>query len=333
MARIDEQGRPESAVPLKSYQEDEAMARVGPCVTRPTVVRPGDRPRFVFVNGSILTLTSMVTKEPDDPGGEGGSSGNGGNGGGGSGDGSGDGGPGGGGDGGDGEAGDGAVPGDSNGNGGDNEGGDNSSAQPGEGEGDVTVSDAGLDDLTTFLRDYSFDSCEEARATLVGQQVASTQPELRYWSGNDVQVTHQADGTFQAMVQLYWGLDRANTIVELPSWGNPPSAADRRAWNAMQGALATHEAGHIDLAEQYAAELSGETLYGEGASERDARADLMRNLKQHEQDVAQELDRREGVYDDLTEHGASQSVLGGVDVTLECPNTLGDFVDTTGSVG
>jgi predicted secreted Zn-dependent protease len=84
--------------------------------------------------------------------------------------------------------------------------------------------------------------------------------------------------------------------------------------------LRKHEVGHVDIAEQVAEEFTGGTISAIGDTREQARRNLQEAINDHADDVEDELQVRDDEYDELTQHGAKQSILGGEDVTLDCPS-------------
>ena len=168
---------------------------------------------------------------------------------------------------------------------------------------------------------YEYNDCDDAARQLSWEKgVGTTRPYLRYHAMRP-QVSVNPDGSYNAVIRLTWRVDPYKTIVTLPeiSWPNMTDA-ERLGVKDLVDAMLAHEEGHVRVAENYARDLSGERLSVTGSSPEAAKAELMKQLAEHERAVATELDKKENDYDDLTEHGANQSIVGGKDTELRCPS-------------
>lgn len=155
-----------------------------------------------------------------------------------------------------------------------------------------------------------------------GLYEANTQPFVRYTSSTP-KLT-KTNGQWTASTALRWSVDASKTVVNLPeiTWDNM-SDADKAAVKRATDALLAHEEGHVQLAVDYAAELSangGDKISATGATQQAARDALKERMADRTQEVVAELGQRNSTYDDTTEHGQKQSNLpGGVDAQLDCP--------------
>ena len=174
-----------------------------------------------------------------------------------------------------------------------------------------------------------FKDCKDAvntfnQETAQGQHEATTKPYLRYTSPPATTTAAKSGKSWTARTTLRWSVDASKTIVTIPeiTWDDMTDA-DKAAAKSVADALLAHEEGHVQKAVDYAAELSaggGDKLSATGATEQEARNALNQKITDRTREVGAELNKRNGDYDDITQHGVKQSNLpGGKDARLVCP--------------
>lgn len=140
-----------------------------------------------------------------------------------------------------------------------------------------------------------------------------------------IKVSEQADGTFEATVDVTWVHDADNSAMSLPSWSWPNmTPADTAALKDFTDAIKVHEQGHMQVADDFGKSISG-TQKGTGTSAEDATKDLKTQLDKYVEKSQTDLDKRTKDYDDATTHGATQDAgpakgfPGGKNAFLQCP--------------
>ena len=165
-----------------------------------------------------------------------------------------------------------------------------------------------------------FQSCEEAQAwadTNLGQNNTEARvPEV----GSPELTIGERDGQVTASVRLDFKVDPGLSSMVLiePVW---PAMAEveQDEVKAYVAAMHAHEDGHIAVAEQAYAAMSG-VVEGVGATEAEARAAWFANAKEKLAATQRYVDYRTEEYDALTEHGRKQTAVDGVNTTLNCPS-------------
>jgi hypothetical protein len=163
-----------------------------------------------------------------------------------------------------------------------------------------------------------FDDCNAAVDWLKsGAWTGDAQPEYKPTPGK-IRTKKLRDGTVKADVDLRWSYDDSSTAeMIVPTWPNM-TAAERAAVNKYKAALKAHEVKHFDVAEKILKALP-KTVSATGSDEEDAIANLQTEVDTYGSDAKTALDEATEDYDNKTQNGKTQSVVGGQDVRLDCP--------------
>jgi hypothetical protein len=165
----------------------------------------------------------------------------------------------------------------------------------------------------------AFKSCEEARAW-ADVNLGQSNTEARVPPiGSPTLAIGERDGQVTASVALDFKVDPTLSSMRLvePVW--PDMTEDEKEEvKAYVAAMHAHENGHIAVAEQAYAAMSG-VVEGVGATEAEARAAWLANAKDKLAATTGYVDYKGEEYDALTQHGRRQSELDGVNTTLSCP--------------
>src|SRR5262245_13963401 len=163
-----------------------------------------------------------------------------------------------------------------------------------------------------------FDDCNAAVEWLnSGAWTGDAQPIYKPTPGK-IRTKKLADGTVKAEVDLTWSYDDSSTAeMTVPTWPDM-TAAERAAVNKYKAALKAHEVKHFDVAEKVVKALP-KTVSATGSDEQEARANLQTEVDTYGSDAQTALDEANEDYDTKTQHGKTQSAVGGEDVRLDCP--------------
>ena len=176
----------------------------------------------------------------------------------------------------------------------------------------------------------TFKNCREAEEFIdraradESLSVAEADVHLKATLGQD-KVSKLADGSFKAEVPVKWTLDKEETKLILPDWCWPNMTdAEKAEIKQFVDALKVHEDGHVKVATDFGKKVSN-TQSAKGATEADAISNLQKQLDIYLDESSTELDKRTKRYDEVTDHGAKQSLgpqfglPGGKNAVLTCP--------------
>jgi hypothetical protein len=122
-----------------------------------------------------------------------------------------------------------------------------------------------------------------------------------------------------ASIALSWSIDVASSTMEVTDfvWPNM-TAADTAAVAAFKSALLAHEEGHFLAVEAAIAKLP-KTITATGATEAKAVAALKVKVPKETAKADAAIKKADADYEAKTNHGKTQSSVGGTDVHLTCP--------------
>ncbi len=171
----------------------------------------------------------------------------------------------------------------------------------------------------------NFDDCNAAVAWLnSGADAGDAQPVYAPKAGK-IRGTSQTGGTVKAEVDLAWNYDPSSSAeMTIPAWPNM-TAAETAAVAKYRSAIQAHESMHFDVTDAIIKALP-KTVSATGSDRADATANLQTAVNQYEADAQTAIDKATQEYDAKTQHGKTQSAVGGVDVHLDCgsqPSTPG----------
>jgi Bacterial protein of unknown function (DUF922) len=162
----------------------------------------------------------------------------------------------------------------------------------------------------------NFDDCNAAVAWLnSGADAGDAQPVYAPKAGK-IRSTNQG-GTLKAEIDLAWNYDPSSTAeMTIPAWPNM-TAAETAAVAKYRSAIQAHESMHFDVTDAIIKALP-KTVSATGSDKADATANLQAAVDKYEADAQAAIDKATQDYDAKTQHGKTQSAVGGVDVQLDC---------------
>jgi hypothetical protein len=184
----------------------------------------------------------------------------------------------------------------------------------------ATVGTVGGRRPTVNATTKNFDDCNAAVAWLnSGADAGDAQPVYAPKAGK-IRSTNQRGGTIKAEIDLAWNYDPSSSAeMTIPAWPNM-TAAETAAVAKYRSAIQAHESMHFDVTDAIIKALP-ETVSATGSDKADATANLQAAVNQYEADAQAAIDKATQDYDTKTQHGKSQSAVGGVDVHLDCGST------------
>jgi hypothetical protein len=163
----------------------------------------------------------------------------------------------------------------------------------------------------------NFDDCNAAVAWLnSGADAGDAQPVYAPTAGK-IRSTKQAGGTIKAEIDLSWAYDPSSSAeMTIPAWPNM-TAAETAAVARYRSAIQAHESMHFDVTDTIIKALP-KTVSATGSDQADATTNLQTAVDKYEADAQAAIDQATQDYDAKTQHGKTQSAVGGVDVHLDC---------------
>jgi Bacterial protein of unknown function (DUF922) len=163
----------------------------------------------------------------------------------------------------------------------------------------------------------NFDDCNAAVAWLnSGADAGDAQPVYAPKAGS-IRSTNQPGGTIKAEIDLAWNYDPSSSAeMTIPAWPKM-TAAETAAVAKYRSAIQAHEVMHFDVTDAIIKALP-KTVSATGSDKADATASLQAAVNQYEADAQAAIDKATQDYDAKTQHGKTQSAVGGVDVHLDC---------------
>jgi hypothetical protein len=170
-------------------------------------------------------------------------------------------------------------------------------------------------------RTVSAATCEDAYAVVKGWRDAGTNVAETAWTVSS-ELTDPAytkvPGGVHASAKLK--LKTGKHAISLPVWTNVPNdVATQSAWQEARKLLLAHEEGHVKITDDYVRQRGDLEVSGTGADDKAARDDLRRNVDRVMKEIRDQIGELQDAYDVKTEHGRTQSKVGGKDTVLVCP--------------
>jgi uncharacterized protein DUF922 len=164
----------------------------------------------------------------------------------------------------------------------------------------------------------TFDDCNAAVAWLnSGAWTGDAQPVYKPTAGK-IRTKKLRDGTVKAEVDLSWSYDASSTAeMTVPTWPNM-TAAEKAAVDKYKAALEAHEVKHFDVTDKVVKALP-KTVSATGSDDQDAITNLQTEVDTYGSDAQEAIDKATEDYDTKTQHGKTQSAIGGAEVRLDCP--------------
>jgi hypothetical protein len=164
----------------------------------------------------------------------------------------------------------------------------------------------------------TFDDCNAAVAWLnSGAWTGDAQPVYKPTAGK-IRTKKLRDGTVKAEVDLSWSYDDSSTAeMTVPTWPNM-TAAEKAAVEKYKAALKAHEVKHFDVTDKVVKALP-KTVSATGSDNDEAVANLQTEVDTYGSNAQDAIDKATEDYDTKTQHGQTQSAVGGADVRLDCP--------------
>jgi hypothetical protein len=172
--------------------------------------------------------------------------------------------------------------------------------------------------LTTTTKNC--DDCNAAAAILTSGYVGEADVRVKGEGIGNITATKTKSG-WSASVGVKWSIDATASTMEITDvvWPNM-TAADRVAVASFRAALLAHEEGHFTVVEATIAKLPT-TIAATGATEQ-AAIDAVKAKAPTEMANGQTaIDNAKDTYEAKTNHGKTQSAVGGTNVKLTCPPT------------
>ncbi len=163
----------------------------------------------------------------------------------------------------------------------------------------------------------NFDDCNAAVAWLnSGADAGDAQPVYAPKAGS-IRSTNQPGGTIKAEIDLSWNYDPSSSAeMTIPAWPKMTDA-EKAAVATYRSAIQAHEVMHFDVTDAIIKALP-KTVSATGSDKGDATTNLQAAVNQYEADALAAIDKATQDYDAKTQHGKTQSAVGGVDVHLDC---------------
>ena len=177
----------------------------------------------------------------------------------------------------------------------------------------------------------NFANCNEAADWLNGGgDAGDASPQYHPTPGR---IRHTSSGgTFTASVDLTWAYDPSSTAeMIIPAWPNMTDA-ERAAVARYRSAIQAHEEMHFDVTDTVVKALQ-RTVTATGTDPADTTRNLQTAVTQYGADAQAAIETATHDYDATTQHGKTQSAVGGVDVHLDCSGGGGSGGGGAGSGG
>lgn len=130
---------------------------------------------------------------------------------------------------------------------------------------------------------------------------------------------------YRADVEFHPAIDPRSAVLAMPQWSWPAMSAEEQAeLRSYMNALQRHEVGHLLIARRYLAQ-GATTLHRFGPDAAKLAKLLQLSTRRYARDLNAQLQRREQLYDRVTEHGAAQREApaygfpAGPDLEFRCP--------------
>ncbi len=201
----------------------------------------------------------------------------------------------------------------------------------GSGSGGATVGSVGGRRPPVRAVTRNFANCNEASDWLNGGgDAGDASPQYHPTPGR---IRHSSSGgTYTASVDLTWAYDPSSTAeMIIPAWPNM-TAAERAAVARYRSAIQAHEEMHFDVTDNIVKALQ-RTVTATGTDPADTTRNLQTAVTQYGADAQTAIDQATHDYDATTQHGKTQSAVGGVDVHLDCGGGGSGGTGGTGSGG
>ncbi len=186
----------------------------------------------------------------------------------------------------------------------------------GSGAGGATVGTVGGRRPPVRAVTRNFANCNEAADWLNGGgDAGDASPQYHPTAGR---IRHSGSGgTFTASVDLTWAYDPSSTAeMIIPAWPNMTDA-ERAAVARYRSAIQAHEEMHFDVTDNIVKALP-RTVTATGTDPTATTHNLQTAVTQYGADAQTAIDQATHDYDATTQHGKTQSAVGGVDVHLDC---------------
>lgn len=174
-------------------------------------------------------------------------------------------------------------------------------------------------DVTWINKEMTFDDCQDAKDYLEAGNLLGNYPEESNQPMTSVGgINESGDDPVTVSTEVNFSMNRPKIEITKPKWPNMTNE-ETEARDEYLCELENHELGHVNLANTVA-EAFSKTLSAEGSNRGQAVRKLQDLINEHKNQFASEFDRLQSRYDELTEHGATQSQGSGATYTIKDSN-------------
>lgn len=184
---------------------------------------------------------------------------------------------------------------------------------------------SGAADYRISYQPRAFLDCNDAAGYLVAHPVVAHMSYQVHLTTSQPQLVRLGRERYRADVMLRFAIDPRSAILAMPQWSwRDMSAQQLTELRAYMSALQQHEVGHLRIAQRYVAG-GATTLHIFGPDPPTVAKRLRLSVRRYGQEMSVQLQRRQQLYDRVTQHGAKQveasnyGLPTGADVEFRCP--------------
>ncbi|MBC5829784.1 MAG: DUF922 domain-containing protein [Candidatus Eremiobacteraeota bacterium] len=184
---------------------------------------------------------------------------------------------------------------------------------------------SGAADYRISFQPRAFLDCNDAASYLAAHPVVAHMSYQVHLTTSRPRLVRLRSQSYRADTVLHLRIDPSSAILSMPQWSwRDMSAQQQAGLRAYMNALQQHEVGHLRIAQRYVAG-GATTLHIFGPDAATLAKRLRLSVRRYGQEMSVQLQRRQQLYDRVTQHGAKQveasnyGLPTGADVEFRCP--------------